>query len=372
MEEKNRKLEKVLELIGQKGLDGLVIYSSGTCSILGPSYLHYFAEARPLGRRNGAVVTRHGKVTLLVEPAWDAGRMAAKSWVEDVQGTSSFPDELARVLDEQGLTGTVGLVGGREMAEEVYEKVAEKVTLQPADGIIESLAREKTPREMEHVYRASRIADIGFEAFLRETRPGMKETEIVAEMEYAMRAEGADDIFILISSGLHNYEMHEPTDRRLRNGDIIIGEITPVCEGQFIQLCRTVALGVPAPVVFEKYRMLLHALDESLSVIRPGVESSVMSKAMNRVISEAGYGRYCYPPYMRARGHGFGVGSIAPGGVIDDETKTPFERLQVVVVHPNQYIPETGYLACGETVLVSSNGIERLAATETKLYVKEV
>ena len=125
-------------------------------------------------------------------------------------------------------------------------------------------------------------------------------------------------------------------------------------------------------MVFEKYRMLLHALDESLGVMRPGVESSVMSKAMNRVISEAGYATYCYPPYMRARGHGFGVGSIAPGGVIDDETKTPFERLQVVVVHPNQYIPETGYLACGETVLVSANGIERLAATETKLYVKEV
>jgi Xaa-Pro aminopeptidase len=97
-----------------------------------------------------------------------------------------------------------------------------------------------------------------------------------------------------------------------------------------------------------------------------------MSKAMNRVSSEAGYGKYCYPPYMRARGHGFGVGSIAPGGVIDDDTKTPFERLQVVVVHPNQYVPEAGYLACGETVLVSANGIERLAATETKLYVKEV
>ena len=32
---------------------------------------------------------------------------------------------------------------------------------------------------------------------------------------------------------------------------------------------------------------------------------------MNRVISAAGYAEFCYPPYMRARGHGFGVGSIA-------------------------------------------------------------
>jgi len=27
-------------------------------------------------------------------------------------------------------------------------------------------------------------------------------------------AAGADDIFILMSSGKHNHEMHEPTDRR--------------------------------------------------------------------------------------------------------------------------------------------------------------
>jgi Xaa-Pro aminopeptidase len=43
----------------------------------------------------------------------------------------------------------------------------------------------------------------------------------------------------------------------------------------------------------------------------------------------------------------------------------------VVAVHPNQYIPETGYLACGETVFVTDEGIERLTKTEMKLHIKE-
>jgi Xaa-Pro dipeptidase len=90
------------------------------------------------------------------------------------------------------------------------------------------------------------------------------------------------------------------------------------------------------------------------------------------MISEAGYGEYCVPPYMRARGHGFGVGSIAPGGLIDVETTVNFEKGQIVVVHPNQYIPEVGYLACGESVIITETGIERLQKTETKLYVREV
>ena len=118
--------------------------------------------------------------------------------------------------------------------------------------------------------------------------------------------------------------------------------------------------------------MLLRAFGESLAAVKPGVAASAMSKAMNRVISEAGYAKYCYSPYMRARGHGFGVGSLAPGGAVDDDTKVAFEKQQVVVVHPNQYLPETGYLACGESVLVTDAGVERLAHTDTKLYVKEV
>jgi Xaa-Pro dipeptidase len=372
MEQNNPKMERALGLMGQKGLDGLVVFSGGTCSILAPSYLHYFCECRPMGPRNAAVLAKTGKVALLVEPSWDAERVSSTSWIKDVRGTSNFTADLVRLMRKFALSGPVGIAGSREITEEVYAAAARVATLQPADGIIEEMAREKTPREIEVVYDAARIADAGFEAFLKYATPGMREYEFVAEMEFAMRAAGADDVFILLSSGPRNEEMHEPTDRRLRPGDVIIGEITPVREGQFMQWCRSIVLGKPSPILIEKYHLLLRALDESLKEVRSGAGASLMVKAMNRVISEAGYGKYCYPPYMRARGHGFGVGSIEPGGAIDEETKLPLERNQVLVVHPNQYLPETGYLACGETFLVTDSGAERLAKTETKLYVKEV
>ena len=31
------------------------------------------------------------------------------------------------------------------------------------------------------------------------------------------------------------------------------------------------------------------------------------------------------------------------------------------VIHPNQYLPETGYLLCGEPVLITANGSEVLS-----------
>ncbi len=142
-------------------------------------------------------------------------------------------------------------------------------------------------------------------------------------------------------------------------------------EGQFIQLCRTVVLGEPTPLLRQEYEILVRALEETLLEVKAGVSAAVIAKAMNRVISEAGYAEYCYPPHMRARGHGFGAGSIAPGGAIDEDTKANLERDQVVVIHPNQYLPEVGYLACGETYLITDTGVEGLSETETKLYVKE-
>lgn len=368
----NMKLGKAIQLLSQRGLDGIIIYSNGMRHVLRPSYLHYFSELKPLGPNSAMVISKSGNVTLLVEPPWDLIRASKKSWVNDIRGSSDFVKDLTSIMHEFRIAGSVGIAGSREMTEDIYTSIEKQANIELADDIIEEIAREKTKREMDIVRKTARIADIGFKAFLEHARVGIREYELLAEIEFAMRLAGADDNFILLSSGKHNYAMHAPLDRRLTEGDIVIGEITPICEGQVIQLCRTIVLGKPSPILIGKYQMLVDSLEESLRHIKAGAPASLISMAINRVISEAGYAQYCYPPYMRARGHGFGVGSIAPGPVIDDNIKVNLERQQVVVVHPNQYLPETGYLACGETVLVTDTGMERLSETETKLHIKEV
>ena len=368
MAKDNIKRSKALELMAQKGLNGLIIYNDGTNSILLPSYLHYFSEFKPLGPRNAAVLSKSGEVALLVDPAWDCLRASEKSWIGDVRGSSNFLGDLLGLVREFGIKGPVGLAGSGTMVQEIYAGLKKEADLRSADDLIEEIAREKTEQELEIVRKTARIADIGSTAFLKRARAGIREYELSAELEFAMRSAGADDIFILMGSGKHNVEMHEASDRRLREGDIVIGEITPVCDGQFVQLCRTVVLGKASPVLIEKYDILIRALQESLKQMKSGAPASIITTAMNRVISDAGYGTYCRPPYMRSRGHGFGVGSIAPGAEITESMKVSLESQQVVAVHPNQYLPETGYLACGETVMVTETGVERLAESETRLF----
>ena len=372
MSDYKSRLDKVLESINQRGLDGMIVYSNGVYMMLRPNFFQYFAELRPVGPRNAVVVSKKGDAVLLVTPEWESARAARKSWPKDVRGSSNFIPDLVKIMGSLGIKGNVGVAGAGEMNEAVYTAINGQAKIKPADDIIEGIARKKSESDIALIRKVARIADIGFNAFLEYSRPGVREYELAAEMEYAMRAAGADDNFTLMSAGKHNFAMHQATDKRMEPGDIVLGEITPVCEGQFIQLCRTIVLGKPSAVLAEKYRMLVHSLDVSLKTIQAGKPSSVIATSMNKVISDAGYAKYCAPPYMRTRGHGLGVGSIHPGGNIDEENQNILEVNHALVVHPNQYIPETGYLACGESVLVTPAGIERLAKTETKLHIKEV
>ena len=371
MTENNPKLQKAVALMQARQLDGLVIYSGGKCSILSPSFLHYFSGFKPMGPRNAAVISKSGDAVLLVEPAWDANRASQKSWIPEVRGSGHFMDDLQSVLTQMGIAGPAGVVGSREMNSDTYKGLESFIDIQPADDIIEQIARIKSESEVEVVKKVAAMSDIGFDAFFNFAREGVREYELAARMEYAMRSAGAEDIFILLSSGKNNFEMHDPTDRRLERGDILIGEITPVLEGQFFQLCRTVVLGEAGPLLREKYVLLMEALEKTLAEVRAGVPAAVISKTMNGIFAEAGYEEYCYPPYMRARGHGFGAGSLAPGGVIDDNTEADLLKDQVVVIHPTQWLPETGYLACGGTFLITESGYEEPSQTETKLYIKE-
>ena len=71
---------------------------------------------------------------------------------------------------------------------------------------------------------------------------------------------------------------------------------------------------------------------------------------------------------MRVRGHGLGITSDRPGDIVDTNTRV-LESGMVFVMHPNQYIPESGYLMCGEPVVVTDTARERCRRGRPQLDV---
>jgi Xaa-Pro dipeptidase len=239
----------------------------------------------------------------------------------------------------------------------------------PVDGLelVRAIAATRLDFELERVEKAAAIADAGFRHLCEIARPGMWEYELAAELEYAMQTLGAEDNFGLMSTGLHNVAVRAVCDRKLEAGDAIVSEITPCYRGYFAQLCRTLILGEPSEIQKEKFNLLLQAERAGLAVARAGLPASGIAKAVNAVISAAGYGEYCRPPYMRTRGHGLGLGGVVPSD-LNESSGGILERNMTMVVHPNQYIPETGYLMLGDTVAIEDDGPRLLTKTPQQLF----
>jgi Xaa-Pro dipeptidase len=170
---------------------------------------------------------------------------------------------------------------------------------------------------------------------------------------------GANDNFLMMCAQPHGRAVAASSARPLAPGDLLIVEFTPSVEGQFAQICRTASVGTPSDVARETYALVVRAMTAGIAAVRPGVTVSAVCGAIDAVLGAAGYADYCRPPHMKRRGHGLGCGSLAPGDIASDNA-TMLEEDMVFVVHPNQYLPETGYLLCGEPVRVTATGVDPL------------
>jgi Xaa-Pro aminopeptidase len=162
---------------------------------------------------------------------------------------------------------------------------------------------------------------------------------------------GAEDNFLLLCASPHNRAVAPSNGRRIAPGDIILAEITPSYRGQLAQICRTIVVGEAPELLRRKYDLVVEAMNAGIDVARPGARMADVCAAINKVLEAQGYGEYCYPPHIRRRGHGLGFASMRPGDVALDND-TVLQPGMIFMIHPNQYLPETGYLLCGEPVLM--------------------
>jgi Xaa-Pro dipeptidase len=368
MSVQDTRLATTARYLADEGLDGLVALNGGQNSFLESHAVFVLSGVRPIGE-SAVLVDRAGASTLIVTPAWEGERATALSRTNKTISTDDLADGLRSALATHGIdprkTVTValstlglGLVAGLEAA------LGGKVRAN--DKYARELARIRSPEELAAAEKATWIAERGYEHFLEFARPGLREFELAAELYGFMKGLGAEDNFLLLSASQHNLAVTAAGARVLDVGDIILSEITPCYQGQFAQICRTTVIGETTPLLHQKYAVLQEAMRCGQAAAVPGASVRTVTQAMDDCFRAAGYGDFCRPPYMRVRGHGLGITSDSPGDLtIDSDAR--LEDGMVFVMHPNQYLPETGYLMCGEPVVVTSGGAKALSARTAAL-----
>ena len=347
-----------------EGVDALVAYGSGHHAFTGTNPAWYVAAYKQLGPHAAVILPRVGEPVLILTPAWDAARYRERATMECVATSpEEFLEAVAAELKRRKLHGKALAVAGGNLQPSAIAAAWPDVlgcTPRNAEKLISDTAKIRDAWSLNCTRRGVEIAERGYQNLLETTTVGMREYELAANLEVFMRSLGAEDNFQLMSASQHNTAGHFPTDRVLQKGDLVLAEITPAVEGEFIQICRSAVLGGPSALQLEKFALLTTALTAGMRAAKPGASVTEIVDVINAPIAAAGYEQYTKPPYMRTRGHSMGLGSMEP------EVAPGYEHYMqedmVFVMHPNQYIPETGYIMCGEPVIITPRGAEPLTS----------
>lgn len=317
------RLEKCGYLMKASGMDALLLTR--------PANMFYLTGDGRLCAY--AMVTQDGQVALGV-PMTD---------VEDVRRLAHF-DRIDGFEDEVGMIHSIahhfkhfdidrGVVGleytylTQSMMGMVTHEHAkpEGVTVANCTHIFSELRSVKEPGEIDRIRGAARVASAGMGAAIRAVRPGVTESQIAAEAEYAMRQAGAEEFWrSYVSSGPRTNIAHGlPSLRKLESGDLVMIDIHPIVNGYSADICRTVCAGTPAPDQQAAYDLYLKAQQGTIARARSGVGMVDLEQTMHGILKEAGHAEHIFGPPIHGVGIEFEESPLPPGHAFFHGEKAP-------------------------------------------------
>ena len=357
-EERSARLRSAMT---EAGFDGVLVCGNAWhCD-----YLRYATDFPPVEGDTLAIVLADGETEILVDSPGEADRAriacpdASVAWSEDIVGAA------IRRLEAMG-NRRIATAPATLMP---YGIAQWGISGNLADGtdLIDRLLLNKSPLEVDAVRRAAAMAAGGYRVFMEAARAGRAEYEVSADVEAFYRSEGCAENFMIMGSGGREVRgMHPPGERRLEPGDLVTTELTPCVDGYYAQICRTLVLGEPSAAQLRAFDVYIEAVKAGYAVLRAGVTASEVAKAENDVFRNHGLGKYTTSEYTRVRGHGCGLFVDNKPHILED-VDTVLGAGATLIVHPNTYHPEVGYMVLGDTVVVTEDGYEDFGTVPLEL-----
>jgi Xaa-Pro aminopeptidase len=317
------RLARCIDLMRHAGLDVLLLTR--------PSNMFYLTGDGRLCAY--AMVTQDGKVALGV-PSTDVEDVSRLAHFDHITG---FEDEvgmihsIAHIFEHFGIKqGNVGLEytfltqSMMGMLTHPHAKPA-GVQVKDCTHILSELRMVKESGEINCIREAARVAAVGMAAAVEAVRPGLTESQVAAEAEYAMRQAGAEGFWrSYVSSGPRTNIAHGlPTTRRLQDGELVMIDLHPIVSGYSADICRTVCVGRPAEEQQQAYDLYLKAQQSTIQMAKAGVGIADLERHLHAVIREGGHGDHIFGPPIHGVGIEFEEAPLPPGHAFFHGEKAP-------------------------------------------------
>jgi Xaa-Pro aminopeptidase len=358
-EERRRRL---VAAMAEAGIAEMALYGNAWQG----DYLRYAADFGILEGHGIAIVAADGTVELFLDSAVEAERAEA-----EVPGLKiGFAPDIARAVGARldRVANHRLAAAPRRFLPRWLADAERSFALEDGTALVDRLLMHKLPEEIDAIRHAAKIADDAYAVFRDAVKVGRPQYELVGDVEAYLRSRGCPDNFMIIGSGGKDVlGMTPPSDRRIAAGDLVTTELTPCVAGYYVQICRTVVVGEATDAQKRAFALYREALEAGIAAIKPGATAADVARAENDVFRRDGLGDYVTSKWTRVRGHGLGLFCDSKPHILED-VDTPLVPGMALIVHPNTYHPEVGYLVLGDSVVVTEHGAEVLCATPRELF----
>jgi Xaa-Pro aminopeptidase len=369
------KLERVRALMGERGLDALVVRA--------PDNVLYLTNFWGMKGYDACVFPREGEPVLFCLEASeeDAARMA---WTSDIRLFHGYdPSDprppTARVLElavevaaehrKVGLELSLGTQASDRMVGEPTTFTRAWFDAFPeaedATPLLAEARALKTEQEIERMRLANEIAAAAMEHCRLIIEPGMTEAQIAAEWEGLVHGEGTGwegkvELalgFSLVWSGSGIKTFTATTSRPVIEGEPTLFEIWVCADGYWCDHTKNLVCGELTPRYRELEQGLMAVYDDAIGFARPGASLVELDRRIRAGIDAMGFpgqpshpiahgvgARAHEPPYA----HQAGGGELAEG--------------MVLAIEPGCYIEGGGGLRVEDNFLITTEGAEKLSA----------
>lgn len=206
-----------------------------------------------------------------------------------------------------------------------------------AGGWLRAMRQIKSPAEIEMIKKATEISCLGHIEAMKAVRPGMREYEIGALVEYVFKKNGCEEVGYppIVGAGENSTILHYQSLRKqMKAGEIICMDAAGEFRGYSSDVTRSFPVsGKFSPEQKAIYEIVLKANEAGIARCRAGATTAQVGAACSEELAKGlialgliqnrnELGRY----YMHGFGHGVGLdvhdplpGTLQPGAVLTVE-----------------------------------------------------
>ena len=233
-----------------------------------------------------------------------------------------------------------------------------RVSWIPATAMVENPRTRKDTFEIAQMRKAAALASDVVAGAARLLKPGIREFEVAAEIEYQMRKLGASGpaFETIVASGPRTALPHaRPTAKRLRKNELVVLDLGAILAHYCSDITRTFFLGRAPARLRGWYRAVQEAQAAAVATVKAGASCGEVDRAARQVLAAHRLDRY----FVHSTGHGLGLEVHEDPRIAKGQTRR-LEPGNVVTIEPGLYVKGVGGIRIEDDVAVHADRTEVL------------